>query len=214
MDVYLKDENKVINVEMQTSNHGDLPRRARYYQAAADIDTTPKGSEYSDLKQNYVVFICTFDPFLQGKPIYNFQNYCITYGVPIPLEDGTEKIFLNTAAKDTTSLDGELRLFYDYIKGKVAQTAFTKELDATISQMKQEKEERNMYLTYSSRMMECRRDGYEEGISIGLEQGAYQNKLETARKLIARSYSPEEIADISGLTIYQVQSLLVGSEQP
>ena len=214
MDVYLKDENKVINVEMQTSNHGDLPRRARYYQAAADIDTTPKGSEYSDLKQNYVVFICTFDPFLQGKPIYNFQNYCITYGIPIPLEDGTEKIFLNTAAKDTTSLDGELRLFYDYIKGKVAQTAFTKELDATISQMKQEKEERNMYLTYSSRMMECRRDGYEEGISIGLEQGAYQNKLETAQKLIARSYSPEEIADISGLTIYQVQSLLVGSEQP
>ena len=214
MDVYLKDENKVINVEMQTSNHGDLPRRARYYQAAADIDTTPKGSEYSDLKQNYVVFICTFDPFLQGKPIYNFQNYCITYGIPIPLEDGTEKIFLNTAAKDTTSLDGELRLFYDYIKGKVAQTAFTKELDATISQMKQEKEERNMYLTYSSRMMECRRDGYEEGISIGLEQGAYQTKLETARKLIARSYSPEEIADVSGLTIYQVQSLLVGSEQP
>ena len=214
MDVYLKDENKVINVEMQTSNHGNLPRRARYYQAAADIDTTPKGSEYSDLKQNYVVFICTFDPFLQGKPIYNFQNYCITYGIPIPLEDGTEKIFLNTAAKDTTSLDRELRLFYDYIKGKVAQTAFTKELDATISQMKQEKEERNMYLTYSSRMMECRRDGYEEGISIGLEQGAYQTKLETARKLIARSYSPEEIADISGLTIYQVQSLLVGSEQP
>ena len=214
MDVYLKDENKVINLEMQTSNHGDLSRRARYYQAAADIDTTPKGSEYSDLKQNYVVFICTFDPFLQGKPIYNFQNYCITYGIPIPLVDGTEKIFLNTAAKDTTSLDGELRLFYDYIKGKVAQTAFTKELDATISQMKQEKEERNMYLTYSSRMMECRRDGYEEGISIGLEQGAYQNKLETARKLIARSYSPEEIADISGLTIYQVQSLLVDSEQP
>ena len=214
MDVYLKDENKVINVEMQTSNHGDLPRRARYYQAAADIDTTPKGSEYSDLKQNYVVFICTFDPFLQGKPIYNFQNYCIIYGIPIPLEDGTEKIFLNTAAKDTTSLDGELRLFYDYIKGKVAQTAFTKELDATISQMKQEKEERNMYLTYSSRMMECRRDGYEEGISIGLEQGAYQNKLETARKLISRSYSPEEIADVSGLTIYQVQSLLVDSEQP
>ena len=214
MDVYLKDENKVINVEMQTSNHGDLPRRARYYQAAADIDTTPKGSEYSDLKQNYVVFICTFDPFLQGKPIYNFHNYCITYGIPIPLVDGTEKIFLNTAAKDTTSLDRELRLFYDYIKGKVAQTAFTKELDATISQMKQEKEERNMYLTYSSRMMECRRDGYEEGISIGLEQGAYQNKLETARKLIARGYSLEEIADVSGLTIYQVQSLLVDSEQP
>ena len=39
-----------------------------------------------------------------------------------------------------------------------------------------------MYLTYTSRMMECRRDGYEEGlftgreegISIGLERGLEQ----------------------------------------
>ena len=111
-----KDESKVINVEMQAANHGDLPRRARYYQAAADIDTTPKGSEYKDLKQNYVIFICTFDPFHCGKAIYSFQNYCIDYESPIPLEDGTEKIFLNTAAKDTSHLDGELCLFYDYLQ--------------------------------------------------------------------------------------------------
>ncbi len=77
-----------------------------------------------------------------------------------------------------------------------------------------------MYLTYTSRMMECRRDGYEEGlhtglttgreegISIGLERGAYQKALETARKLITRGYAPEEIADVSGLTLSQVQELL------
>ena len=89
-----------------------------------------------------------------------------------------------------------------------------------------------MYLTYTSRMMECRRDGYEEGlhtglttgreegISIGLERGleqgrleglergAYQTKLETARKLITRGYAPEEIADVSGLSLSQVQELL------
>ena len=28
-----------------------------------------------------------------------------------------------------------------------------------------------MYLTYSSRMMECRRDGYEEGLHTGLTTG-------------------------------------------
>ena len=203
MDVYLKDENKVINVEMQASNHGDLPRRARYYQAAADIDTTPKGSQYSDLKQNYVIFICTFDPFLKGKPIYSFQNYCVNYGVPIPLADGTEKIFLNTTAKDLTNLDGELRLFYDYIKERTAQTDFTKELDATISRMKQEKEERNMYLTYTSRMMECRQDGYEEG----LERGAYQKALETAKKLLSYGDSPEKVSICTNLPLETVQEL-------
>ena len=207
MDVYLKDESKVINVEMQTSNKGDLPRRARYYQAAADIDTTPKGSKYKDLKQNYVIFICTFDPFHQEKPIYSFQNYCVDYGVPIPLADGTEKIFLNTTAKDLTNLDGELRLFYDYIKEKTAQTAFTKELDATISRMKQEKEERNMYLTYTSRMMECRQDGYEEGVSVGLERGAYQKALETAKAFLSEGLAPQMVARCTNLSLETVQEL-------
>ena len=222
MDVYLKDEGKVINVEMQASNHGDLPRRARYYQAAADIDTTPKGSEYSDLKQNYVIFICTFDPFHKGKPFYTFQNICLEDHEPIFLNDGTAKIFLNTACTDTTTLDGDLRLFYDYVRERTTQTPFTRELDKTISRMKQEQEERNMYLTYTSRMMECRRDGYEEGlftgreegISIGLttgrEEGAYQNKLQTARKLIARGNAAEDIADLTGLDLSQVEELMRG----
>ena len=58
--------------------------------------------------------------------------------------------------------------------------------------------------------------GREEGISIGLEQGrleglergAYQKALETARKLIIRGYAPEDIADVSGLSLSQVQELL------
>ena len=220
MDVYLKDENRVINVEMQTSNQGDLARRARYYQAAADIDTTPKGSEYQDLKENVVIFICTFDPFHKGKPFYTFQNLCLEHGEPIYLDDGTTKIFLNTNSKDLGNLDLELRLFYDYVKGNNAQSDFTQELDSSISRLKEEKEERKMYLTYTSRMMECRRDGYEEGlftgreegISIGLEQGlergAYQKALETAKLLLNYGDSPEKVAICTNLPLDVVQGLL------
>ena len=220
MDVYLKDENRVINVEMQTSNQGDLARRARYYQAAADIDTTPKGSEYEDLKENVVIFICTFDPFHKGKPFYTFQNLCLEHGEPIYLDDGTTKIFLNTNSKDLGNLDLELRLFYDYVKGNNAQSDFTQELDSSISRLKEEKEERKMYLTYTSRMMECRRDGYEEGlftgreegISIGLEQGlergAYQKALETAKLLLNYGDSPEKVAICTNLPLDVVQGLL------
>ena len=219
MDVYFKDENRVINVEMQTSNQGDLARRARYYQAAADIDNTPKGSEYSDLKENVVIFICTFDPFYRGKAIYSFSNYCINYKEPIPLEDGTTKLFLNTATEQLRDLDLDLQLFYDYVRGRPAQTDFTKELDATIFRMKQEKEERNMYLTYTTRMMEFRRDGLEEGISIGLqaglqqgmqqglERGAYENKLGTAKMLLSYGDSPEKVAICTNLPLDVVLEL-------
>ena len=219
MDVYLKDENRVINVEMQTTNKGDLPRRARYYQAAADIDNTPKGSEYKDLKENVVIFICTFDPFHCGKAIYHFANYCINHDFPIPLGDGTSKLFLNTATESLRDLDLDLQLFYDYVRGQPAQTDFTKKLEATISRMKQEKEERNMYLTYTTRMMEFRRDGFDEGftagredglqqgIEQGLERGAYKKALETAKTFLSMGFSPEQVAQGTNLPLDVVLEL-------
>ena len=50
--------------------------------------------------------------------------------------------------------------------------------------------------------------GHEAGLQQGLERGAYQTKLETAQKLIARGYEPEDIADVTGLPLSQVQELL------
>ncbi len=80
-----------------------------------------------------------------------------------------------------------------------------------------------MYLTYTSRMMECRRDGYEEGlhtglttgreegISIGLEQGreqgAYEKALETARKFLSMGLSPEQVVQGTNLPLDVVQEL-------
>ena len=73
-----------------------------------------------------------------------------------------------------------------------------------------------MYLTYSSRMMECHRDGYEEGlftgreegISIGLERGAYQKALETARNLLSMGLSPEQVAQGTSLPLETVFELV------
>ena len=78
-------------------------------------------------------------------------------------------------------------------------------------------------MTWTVKMADARYDGYEEGfdegftagredglqqgIEQGLERGAYQNKLETAHKLLLRGYSPEDIADLSGLTISQIQEI-------
>ena len=76
---YLRDEDKIINVELQNGHRLELPKRSRYYQAAADVDNTPPGGLYSKMKDNYVIFICTFDPFLQGKAFYKFEYFCKKY---------------------------------------------------------------------------------------------------------------------------------------
>lgn len=84
-----------------------------------------------------------------------------------------------------------------------------------------------MYLTYSSRMMEQRRDGYEaglftgreegisiglaagreEGISIGLERGAYQKALEMARAMYLDKVPIETIAKYTNLPLETVMEL-------
>ena len=49
--------------------------------------------------------------------------------------------------------------------------------------------------------------GIEQGIEQGLERGAHQKALETAQKLIARGYPADDIADLLGLTISQIQEI-------
>ena len=68
-----------------------------------------------------------------------------------------------------------------------------------------------MYLTYTSRMMECRRDGYEEGLHTGLatgrEEGAYQKALETARAFLSYGDAPEKVARCTDLPLETVLEL-------
>ena len=72
-----------------------------------------------------------------------------------------------------------------------------------------------MYLTYASRMMECRQDGYEEGreegISIGLERGlergAYEKALETARNLLNKGIDYAIVVDCTKLPLETVLEL-------
>ena len=49
--------------------------------------------------------------------------------------------------------------------------------------------------------------GREEGISIGLERGAYQNKLETARSLLDYGDATEKVALCTGLPVETVREL-------
>ena len=105
MDVFLRDESRVVNVEMQTGHKGELPRRSRYYQSVSDVSTTPTGSKYRQLPDNIVIFICIFDPFDRGYPRYTFEFTCAEAGHRLRLGDGSLRIFLNTSARWLGTLD-------------------------------------------------------------------------------------------------------------
>ena len=76
LDVYLKDSDRVFDVEMQTRIYGDEGLRARYYQSEIDMKMLDRREPYRNLKESYIIFLCTKDPFEKGLPVYTFENLC------------------------------------------------------------------------------------------------------------------------------------------
>ena len=66
-------------------------------------------------------------------------------------------------------------------------------------------------MTWAVKMADARYDGYDEGyekgISIGLERGAYQTKLETARSLLSEGLAPQMVARCTNLPLETVLKL-------
>ena len=52
-----------------------------------------------------------------------------------------------------------------------------------------------------------RKEAREEGISIGLSQGAQQAKLETAKSMILRNISIDIVAECTGLSPEEIEKL-------
>ena len=215
MDVFLRDENRIINVEVQTGHKKELPKRSRYYQSVADVSTTATGTKYRDLPENILIFICTFDPFDRDFPRYTFQYIC-NEDKRLKLKDGSLRIFLNTKATKLSALDQKLQAFYHYLQGGIAESSLTQEIFSKITTLKNNALERRFYMTLALKLADARYDGYDEGlekgISIGLEQGlergAYQNKLETAKTFLSMGFSPEQVAQGTNLPLDVVQGLL------
>ena len=169
LDVYLEGGNRVFDLEMQTTNKRNLPKRSRYYQGMIDLNTIEKGESYKKLKESYVIFICTFDPFLQGKAQYTFENLCVE-NRELRLNDGTKKVFFNACAYIHAE-DEEVREFLKYVNGGKSNNPFVKAIEDKVAQVKANKEWRLEYMTLLMREEEIREEGREEGRKEGREEG-------------------------------------------
>ena len=228
MDVFLRDENRIINVEVQTGHKKELPKRSRYYQSVADVSTTSTGTKYRDLPENILIFICTFDPFDRDFPRYTFEYTCKEAQHQLKLKDGSLRIFLNTKATKLSTLDQKLQAFYHYLQKGIAESGLTQEIFNKITTLKNNSIERRHYMTLALKMADIEYDAYEngfergheaglqaglqqgieQGIEQGLQQGAYQTKLETAKNLISMNFTPTQVAQGTNLPLDVVQNLL------
>ena len=199
LDIYVEDgKETVYNIEMQTTENRNLPKRTRYYQGMIDLNILEKGDNYKDLKRSFVIFVCTFDLFGEGRHIYTFENRCIQ-NLDLGLGDDTTKIILNTKGT-MDDVTPEMKKLLDFIDGKEPEDDFTRELDKAVQSVRKNEKWRLDYMTLQM--------NYQEKYEQGYDEGDRKRAISVAMRMIeANKLSSEEIALYSGLALEQVLEL-------
>lgn len=174
LDVYVQDaRDRVYDAEMQQFPHGtveqELPKRSRYYQGMIDLSLLERGISYQELKECYIIFICTFDPFGGGRHKYTFQNLC-REDQNIILQDESVKVFFNTKGTldDVTE---DVKELLQYLDTKETSNDLTRKLDEEVEKARSNEMWRREYMKSLLYEMDIRNEGREEGRKEGREEG-------------------------------------------
>ena len=219
LDVYVKDSNRVFDIELQTTNERNLELRTRYYQGVMDISELEKGEFYSNMKESYIIFICMFDPFGADMPIYTVKQ-TFTENEKLIFDDKTHKIFYNVNAFEKLSNDVETKAFLEYLCKHQSTTKFTQSLETAVYRNRNNQNWRLDYMTlaYDMHMVakeaakKAAKEAFENGFSAGEERGislgAHQKAVETAKKFLSMGLSVKQVADGTGLSPEEIEKML------
>ena len=175
LDVYAKDENNTrYNIEMQVLKQPALGRRSRYYQSQMDMELLLKGCEYAELPDSYVIFLCDFDPFEEGKYRYTFWTAC-EETEKASLKDGRCIMFLNTRGKNAEDVPKELVSFLKFVHAdlkesqKDFQDDYVRQVQKSVIHIKGSREMEERFMVLEELLKDERREGLKEGLKTAMQ---------------------------------------------
>ena len=195
LDVYVKNSNRVFDVELQNRKFEALGKRTRYYQSMIDMDNLMKGEDYSKLKESFVIFICTDDPFGKNRPQYSFENVCLEDS-EVELDDKVHKLIYNASSyKEAKDTDLELYNFLRFVNNNSAEDDFTDEISRLVEKIKANDKFKTEYMAVNLHERDIRVEAERNGIVKGIAQGAHDKAVESARPLLPTTLpTPEQIS--------------------
>lgn len=173
------EDGRIVDIELQVLNTGNLPKRIRYYGSMADMQMLEKGVVYDELVESYVVMICLFDLYGEGRHMYTFTNRC-KENPELEMGDGTTRIVLNaTGTKEDIS--PKLKAFLSYVAGNAVEDEYVKKLDEAVQKARQNKKWRREYMVINMRDLEQQ------------AMGAKRRDREKIAEMLQDGKTPEEI---------------------
>lgn len=197
MDVYAVGANNAFDLEMQTSDKGNLPERARYYQGILDVQELNSGADYKSLKDSYVIFICVPDIFGKGLAKYTFENMCIE-NPDIKLNDRTYKLFFIADNYDKI-LDEKQKAFLKLVVSNGDPSgqsdSFTERLNKLVEKAKINSQWRKQFMEWEREM------------AMKFREGEAQARRETAIALLRKELPVETISECVKIPLEEVLEL-------
>ncbi len=190
LDIDAVDENdRRYNIEIQRTDKGAIPKRARYHSSMIDASVLSPGDNFELLPETYIIFITENDVLGENKSVYEINR--TIKGSFNTFDDGAHIIYVNGKVKDDTALGKLMHDFYctspdDMYYNKLADRArFFKKSEGG-----------------RSKMCQILDDMRNEAVKA--------RDREYARKLIVRGKdSIDEIADLTGLSVNEVEVIKV-----
>lgn len=195
-DVYLENDAAIYDIEIQTSNTYDLPKRTRYYHSSIDSDLLDKGEKsFNILKVSYVIFICTFNPFNVeniNECIYKFEKMCILENKVLKLNDKSYDVFINSKCDLSKVKNNDVKAFIELLNNgyhSETKSELTNMIENEMSRLKENEEWRKEYMTLQE---------YDERMIVYVDM---------AKKMIKEKCSDEFILKIVDLSEEQLERI-------
>ncbi|MBO4333996.1 MAG: Rpn family recombination-promoting nuclease/putative transposase [Paludibacteraceae bacterium] len=225
VDVRCKDDQgRQFIVEMQMYWTDEFKQRVLFNASKAYVKQADKGYSYSSLQPVYSLSIVNDNAFSGTEHYHLFQM--AEQGNPEWVIEGIEMVFVELPKfKPQSAAVGKMhRLWLRFMTEVNESTASVPqellddpEISKAISivergaysdeQLATYDKYRDMAATEKALMDGSFNKGRAEGEEIGLEKGAYAKNIENARKMKAKGFSVEDIADITGLSISEIEAL-------
>ena len=182
---------KVYNVEVQRSNGGAVPKRARYNSSLLDANVTEPGDDYEKLCESYVIFITENDVLKSNLPIYHIDRIIRETGEYFG--DDAHIVYVNAKIRDNSALG---KLMHDFSCTNAKDIKYR-----TLAERVRYFKEDEKGVAAMCKAMEDMRD--EAALAARLAE-----RKEVASRLLKKgAMSFEEIAEISQLSVEEVRAL-------
>ena len=184
MDLWAKNKDgKIFDVEMQTTKQKWPGVRFRYYQSIADQDSLKPGEDLDQIGETYIIFIYPFDPFGEGKYIYE-GAFLLDKDNP-DSQANTKIHWISINARGYKGkITSELKDFLNYIKYGLTKDSsnFIKKIDRERLDYIRSTERRDVKMSLdvllTDERTEARKEGRRQGRKEGREEGIVEGKLE------------------------------------